>query len=354
MLQTRSPITLAQAEGMLQYIGGADERDTWLAVGMALRAEFGDAAFEAWNDWSAAAPNYDAKAVRASWRGFKARAGGFTIGTIIKLARDGGYRFAGVQFPVPDDAEIARRRAEHAQRVQAEQAQRAQAAARAEDRALAQWRAAARDGASAYAARKGIDSPESVRHAPDGALLVPMLRYDLPREQSLKGLQVIHPDGAKRFTPGMAKAGTACRLGLHAVGDPLFICEGWATGMSIRMAFARRYSVLVAFDAYNLPLVVDMAWRLWPQSPLVLCADDDHATLVGGLPHNTGREQARVAMDDVMEAGAKWVVRTHPLFKAQRGPKDTDFNDLHRLEGLPEVADQLGLCLYALEELQRG
>ena len=353
----RPPLDLRTAEGMLTFVDGCEDRETWVSVGMALKSEFGEGAFAAWDNWSQSAANYSAPACRSSWRGFKSRAGGYTIGTLIKLAKDGGYRFDATDAPKVDTQELHRRRLEREQRNAIESAQRQKAMANAETVALATWQDAAKTGTSDYAARKGIDQPESCRYLADGALVVPMLRYDLPRALALKGVQIIRPDGAKKFTYGMQKPGTACRLGLPAVGDPVFVCEGYATGMTLRMALGRRYAVFVAFDAYNLPHVVESVYLMLPGCPLVICADDDHATQIKGLAHNTGRIQAQIAMDSVMDGkdGAKLVVRTFPVFQktTPRTPKDSDFNDLHRLEGLPEVAAQMELCLEIIQSLKQ-
>jgi putative DNA primase/helicase len=351
------PLDLRTAEGMLSFVDGCEDRETWVAIGMALKSEFGDPAFDAWERWSANAANYSAPACRSSWRGFKAHNGGYTIGTLVKLAKDGGYRFDASDAPQVDQAELARRRTEQANRKAAEQAQREQASLNAEQVAKQQWHDAMRTGTSAYATRKGIDAPESCRFVPEsqgGGLVIPMLRYDLDRAQALKGVQTIKDDGSKKFTYGMSKPGTACRLGLPVVGEPVFVCEGYATGMSIRMALERRYPVFVAFDAYNLPVVVAAVHQALPGSPIVICADDDYKTTNKGLPNNVGRIQAQVAMESVMDAGARLVMRTFPLFKKDtaRGDKDTDFNDLHRLEGLSEVAAQLQFSLDTLQELK--
>lgn len=356
----RRPLTLRDAEQMLQYVHGSDDRETWLAVGMALKSEFGAEAFDAWDRWSADAPNYCPKACKASWRGFKAKAGGYTIGTVVKFAQEGGFRFDPGAKPNGEQlAEVARRRAERAERARREAAERAQNAASAVDRAWATWHGALRDGASPYLERKLIEGPESIRYTADGGIVIPMLRYDLPREQALKGVQIIGADGAKKFTWGMEKPGTACRLGLPVVGEPVFICEGWATGMSIRMALRRRYPVFVAFDAYNLPIVTEYVHGVLPGSPLVICADDDWKTTrkVNGVqvPWNTGRIQAQIAMDGVMDAGAKLVVRTAPLFAptTPRSDKDSDFNDLHRLEGLSAVEVSMEIAFECIEEIRR-
>jgi putative DNA primase/helicase len=351
------PLDLRTAEGMLSFVDGSEDRETWVAIGMALKSEFGETAFGAWDNWSQQAGNYNALACRSSWRGFKVRNGGYTIGTLVKLAKDGGYKFDASERPAPDMADIARRRAERAERTASDMAKRQQAALNAEEVAKQVWHEASRTGVSEYAKRKGIDAPESCRYLPPeqgGGLVIPMLRYDLDRAQALKGVQTISDDGRKLFTPGMQKTGAACRLGLAVVGEPVFVCEGYATGMSIRMALGRRYPVFVAFDAYSLPPVVAAVHQALPTSPIVICADDDFKTTNKGLPNNVGRIQAQVALESVMDAGARLVCRSFPVFKKEsaRGDKDTDFNDLHRIEGLPEVAAQMQLCLEIIEELR--
>lgn len=343
---------------MLSFVDGCEDRETWVAIGMALKAEFGDLAFDCWDRWSQQAGNYSATACRSSWRGFKSRNGGYTIGTLIKFAKDGGYRFDAAERPQVEQAELARRRAERAQRLCAEAAERASKAENAEAQARITWHGAQRTGTSEYAARKLIDQPESCRYLPasqGGGLVIPMLRYDLDRAQALKGVQIIRDDGTKKFTFGMVKPGTACRLGLPVVGEPVFVCEGWATGMTLRMATQRRYPVFVAFDAYNLPIVTEAVHGSLLGSPIVICADDDWQTTNKGLPNNVGRIQAQIAMDSVMDAGARLVVRSYPVFKSgtARNDKDTDFNDLHRLEGLPEVAAQLALAIEAIDTLKQ-
>lgn len=352
------PLDLRTAEGMLSFVDGCEDREVWVSIGMALKSEFGDLAQDMWDRWSQNAANYSAPACRSSWRGFKSRNGGYTIGTLIKLARDGGYRFDASDAPQVDHAELAQRRQERAARISRELADRQRNALTAEQQAHAIWHESMRTGSSAYAVRKGIDAPESCRFVPEaqgGGLVIPMIRYDLPRESALKGLQIIRDDGTKKFTFGMAKPGTACRLGLPVVGEPVFVCEGYATGMSLRMALGRRFPVFVAFDAYNLPVVVEAVHHALPGCPIVICADDDYKTTIKGLPNNVGRIQAQVALESVMDAGAKLVVRTYPVFRKEttRGDKDSDFNDLHRLEGLAEVTSQLELSLDCIQEIKK-
>ena len=355
--EKRRPLTLREVEAMLQYVDGAEDRETWLAVGMALKAEFGPEALDAWDKWSSGAANYDGKAVRACWRGFRSSTStGYGIGTVVKFAQQGGWKPQASAKPTPEELmELAQRRAARAAKAAAEKAQREANAATAMQRALQVWQQASREGSSPYCTRKLVERPESVRFMADGGIVIPMIRYDLPREQALKGVQIIAADGSKKFTYGMEKSGTACRLGMAVVGEPVFICEGWATGMSIRAALGYRLPVFVAFDAYNLPLVAQYVYQALPGNPMVICADDDHATKRDGWPWNVGRIQAQVAMEGVMDMGARLVCRNYPVFDkaTPRTDKDTDFNDLHRLEGLQAVTEAMNFAFEGIEELKR-
>ena len=222
------------------------------------------------------------------------------------------------------------------QRLQQEERQkqeRAAAAAQAAMTAAEIWTSAAREplGPVPYLQRKAVQA-EGCRYLRDGSIVIPLLRYDLPRDQALKALQVIRPDGTKRFTKGMEKPGCSLRLGHVVVGEPLLICEGWATGLSLRMAVDRKLPVFVGLDAGNLLPVAQLLRGLYPQSPLLICADDDYLT-----PGNPGREKAHKAAKALDDCRYTW-----PVFPpGRRGPKDTDFNDLHAVAGLAAVRRQL-------------
>ena len=162
-------------------------------------------------------------------------------------------------------------------RQEADRRERTAQAARAAMTASELWATAGRSGRSEYLMRKGVDA-EACRFLADGSILVPLLRYDEPRETALKALQRIWPDGTKRFTAGFEKPGVALRLGHVAVGEPLLICEGYATALTLRMAVRRRLPVVVALDAGNLLPVAELMRAMYPGSRLLLCADDDYRT----------------------------------------------------------------------------
>jgi len=229
----------------------------------------------------------------------------------------------------------AEERAELEQRRQAQAdadvAARRLAAAQAAMNAHQLWASSSRDGTSEYLQRKGVDA-EGCRFLQDGSIVVPLLRYDEPRATALKALQRIWPDGTKRFTKGFEKPGTCLRLGHVVVGERILVCEGFATGLTLRMAVDRRLPVVVALDAGNLLPVCELLRKLYPDARLLLCADDDWRT-VG----NPGRDKALKAARAVGQADY-----VYPIFRrVNRGVKDTDFNDLHAREGLQCVRAQL-------------
>jgi putative DNA primase/helicase len=197
---------------------------------------------------------------------------------------------------------------------------------------------------SPYLARKGVEA-EGCRWRRDGAIVLPLLRYDLPREQSLMGLQTILADGKKLFTPGLAKRGASLRLGLVEAGQPVLVCEGYATGLTLRMATERRLPVFVALDAGNLAHVVDVVQRVHAGCPVLICADDDWQT-----EGNPGVAAARA-----IAKRTPGVHVVYPVFpRGERGRKETDFNDLHARCGLVAVATQLRGPLRYLSEAKRA
>lgn len=221
---------------------------------------------------------------------------------------------------------------------EADAAARAQAAAQAAMTAAELWASASRTGHSPYLQRKAVE-PEACRWLRDGAIVVPLLRYDQPRDQALKALQVIRPDGTKRFTKGFEKPGCCLRLGHVVVGEPILVAEGYATALTLRMAVQRRLPVVVALDAGNLQPVATLLRGLYPQCPILICADDDWRT-----EGNPGRHKAHATAKAVAECHYTW-----PIFKPrERGPKDTDFNDLHLSAGLGVVQRQLRHAFYTL------
>jgi putative DNA primase/helicase len=79
---------LERAHDALYSIPADLPRDDWVSAGMAAHAAGID--FDAFNDWSAGAGNYDARAARDTWHSFKPGKG-VGVGTLFKLAADNGW-----------------------------------------------------------------------------------------------------------------------------------------------------------------------------------------------------------------------------------------------------------------------
>lgn len=276
---------------------------------------------------------------------FRPRSGGsYIVGKFGTYKHGGSERKVEIDWTPLTEAERARFRAEQDAARQRAIAAKAEAAAIAAMDAADLWRWASREGCSPYLDRKGVQG-EACRYLPDGTLVIPLLRYDLPQAERLRAVQRIQPDGFKLFTRGFAKNGAAVRLGYVDEDTPLvLVCEGYATGLSIRMATDRQLPVYVALDAYNLVFVVEILRRVHPKAHLLICADDDWKTADQDGP-NPGRTKAKLAAKTTERCDIVW-----PVFDAAtRQEKDTDFNDLHLRQGLEAVARQLHAVLSAMQ-----
>lgn len=165
-----------------------------------------------------------------------------------------------------------------------------------------------------YLARKGFPAEKGL--ILENALLVPMRDF---ATGALWSVQRIAEDGTKRFlTGGRAKLATMT-LGPRYVRER-WLCEGYATGLSIRAALRnlrREAQVIICFSADNMRAVAPMV-RL----PAYVCADNDAS--------DTGRRCA-------VATGLPWVM-----------PPKGDANDLHQARGLRALA----LLLQSLELFQ--
>ncbi|MBY0453419.1 MAG: toprim domain-containing protein [Burkholderiaceae bacterium] len=207
------------------------------------------------------------------------------------------------------------------QRVKAAQAARdvAQIQARQQAQATAQarWKAASLATAGHfYLVTKDVQA-HGLRLEGD-KLVIPLCDVDGVQHS----LQTIAPNGEKRFLTDGKKKG--CFYALGQLGPVLVICEGFATGASIHEATG--LPVAVAFDAGNLLPVAQALRTKYPDTKLILAADNDTTT-----EGNTGLAKATEAAQATAGMLALAVSSTDP-------DKKMDFNDLHQSEGLEAVA----------------
>lgn len=163
-----------------------------------------------------------------------------------------------------------------------------------------------------YLTRKGV-TPYRLRQAGD-VLLVPLYADGL-----LMNLQRIMPDGTKRFLTGGRVKGCYSPIGRLEHGKPLYICEGWATGVTIHEHTG--HAVACAMNAGNLLEVGRQLQRQHPDSLLVIAGDDDRQTEAEGKG-NPGVEAASKA------AAALGCAMVLPVFPPDAPLALSDFNDL--------------------------
>jgi putative DNA primase/helicase len=155
-----------------------------------------------------------------------------------------------------------------------------------------------------------------------GALVLPLC----DGQGELQSLQFISASGAKRFLAFGRVTGCFFSLAENPDG-PLVICEGYATGATVHEATG--YAVIAAMNCGNLLSVANALHLKSPLRVIIICADNDAWT-----DCNPGLTKATEAANTIRGRLAV------PRFKDSAG-KPTDFNDLHRREGLNMVKKQI-------------
>lgn len=304
-------------------------RDDWARIGMALKSEMGDAGFALFDDWSQGASNYDKRACRSTWKSIKsAGAGGsVTIASLFKQARDAGWQ--------PDKRQLSAAQLRERDALAEKRRQQRLDAEELEKQAAEDWHRAYLDffrdvlpglvksiGPSRYLGGKRVgahgllfpaepfvmvsdeearsvkaiagwqdskvflDSDKakdrdrfSIRFIKRGCLFVPLRDMD----GVIRNVQIIYASGKKSFPRNAPKTGLFHLIGEPEAGRPLAVAEGYATAASIHEATG--WSCAVALDVNNIGPVARKMQARYPDSPLMLCGDDDV-----GTPGNPGRK----------------------------------------------------------------
>ena len=174
-----------------------------------------------------------------------------------------------------------------------------------------------------YLVRKHI-SAHGVKIDRAGRLVVPVIN----QSGEILSYQTIDAEGNKRFLKGGKIEGGFYEL--RGNRKIVFVGEGFATCASIFEATG--YTVMVAFDCGNLAKVAKAAKEMFPGSKIIIGADNDQFT--EGNPGVTkGRAAASLVFGEIV----------YPSFgdADMIDNKPTDFNDLHCLQGLDAVKDQI-------------
>jgi len=150
------------------------------------------------------------------------------------------------------------------------------------------------------------------------------------------GLQRLY-DKFKKYTVAVDDHqfdGAHCIIGNLHDAEWVYVCEGFATGASIYLATS--VPVIVAMNADNLKKVVREYKRVMPDLALINAADND-----AWKPH-VGNKGALTALEIHKELNVRAVLpQFSELDEKQLNTKPTDWNDLHCLIGLKELAKQI-------------
>lgn len=375
-MSDQTPLNLSDLRLLLHYIPACD-RDTWITVGMGIKAEFGNDGWDAWDTWSQSGTGYNLQDAKVVWRSF--RKGGTGIGSVIKLAMDNGWKPEQKELSAEDKRRFAReqeaRRKQRQAEVEADEAKLAKMRGLVAAECAVIWtQHVMREGESPYLARKqalasgvgfmrhtvvleiddqaercqlwvGNDAQTYLKSVPNprpahlsmlvlkrGDLVIPLRDGN----GHLHALQQVNPQGKKLFPKYGRKGGCFHVLGELAGAEVIGVAEGYATASSCQQAAG--WPMVMAVDSGNLLVVAAALRALYPAARLVLCGDDDPST--AGNPGRTKAEAAALAVGGVA------------VFPA--GAEGKDWNDLHVAQGLDAVREQLLAALTLEPVIQPG
>lgn len=361
---TRPEVVVADLRAALRHVP-ADDRDTWVRMGMACHS-LGDDMFEVWDEWSRTSEAYEERSALSAWKSFKP--GAIGVGTLFHTARLHGWA-PGEKF---DEEAYRKRRVRYAQQRRATQAQVRREQAMISERAKAVLKNATL-AHHPYLSRKGFaqylcgrcalsfdwegtpaecplcEAPVTALSQPyqmlvaNGRALVPMRDV---RTQEVVSLQAIDAEGNKRFLKGGRKKDTMFQLGR---GREIWMCEGYATALSLRAALnhmqRKDFSVVVTFDAYNF---VSVAQSMVAGRRGVAVADND-PWRCEACKHRWYQEELKSRCPQCrgtivhMPVGPEQAHKTMlPVFLPS---EPGDVNDLHASKGLEAVCDELRVFL---------
>ena len=240
-------------------------RDHWVRAGMAAQAAGLD--FDAFDRWSAPAPNYKATDCRDAWRSFKPGKG-ITAATLFSMAKSHGWCNGHDQPKAP--AKAAAKPVEPPRKPVAG-AGPAEVWARSEPATnqhpyVVKKRAAGvpLDGL------RVLPAGDQLRIGGEpmaGALVVPAYGSD----GTLQSLQLIPPEGKKMNLPGAPMAGASHTVGTIAPGLPVYIVEGLASGWASWQA--TEHAAVCCFGWGNVAKIAAALRQRDPSAKLVICPD---------------------------------------------------------------------------------
>ncbi|KTD71611.1 5' DNA primase TraC [Legionella steelei] len=204
------------------------------------------------------------------------------------------------------------------------------------------WQSMTDKGTSHYLKRKGLSEGiiPGIKHAKHHIAVA-----IIDTHNTFLGLQRIFNDGQKRFTKSLSKKGHFTLIGCPSLPEKIstiHVCEGVATAASIHRAIGE--PVFAALDAFNLLPVCKSLKRHYPKTQIIIWADNDWQkadikTKFGRVLGNTGLIQANRTAFKLR--GTLVCTPDFSTFDSELIKEATDFNDLHRLDGLNRLVSTI-------------
>ena len=188
-----------------------------------------------------------------------------------------------------------------------------------------------------YIQNKDIPVFKGVYATNRGATVVPLSDID----GNVKTMQTILPTGTKMFEKGGELKGSMHVINADNLAEAkggIVICEGYATGATIREATNGYFGVVCAMTSHNLLDVAKAVSEKYPDKPLIIAGDNDRFNVNGNVGRLTAEAVAK-------ELGAKVII---PEFN--ENDRGSDFNDLKKSEGLDKVKEVFRQVLQKKQE----
>lgn len=196
------------------------------------------------------------------------------------------------------------------------------------------WELSSQQGASDYLLRKGVKAYRiRFRDNQYGKVAVIPLRDIQGR---LCSYQILNANGSKVFAKRVRLAGLFHQLTELTDGLPIGVAEGYVTAATCLELVGM--PMVTAFTSDNLGLVVDVLQQHYPNSPLVMYADNDRH-----LVENKGIKWALDALKRCKKGG----IVLSPYFDSYPATYDySDWNDLVREIGSTRALEQIQAGLH--------
>jgi conjugative relaxase-like TrwC/TraI family protein len=230
------------------------------------------------------------------------------------------------------DAERQQLAASRAKRAQEQAEMLSIATTKAQDR----WAAGTRVTQHPYLKAKGITTDaEAFRRDQHSNLMTAMV----DGTGLVRNVQMITPDGQKRFMPGAQVSGLFSLVGRIQHDQPVMIAEGVATAKT--MHDATGLPVVVAYNAGNLGHVSKIIAEIAPHSRQIFAADNDWHLPLKDVPQpNVGKEKAEAAAK-----GVGGVVLLPSFDDTTLKGTPTDWNDFAAVYGKARLTTMVNQAL---------